>query len=182
MAKHFPPAMILPLMLLAAVPTAVAGWTYFYFQQSGALATAQSPQTSSADLKKLAKKGNLDVKLRVALNPNTPDDSLQRLSREPTLRYYLVFESEAPSQIIRAVAIDERSTIPMLVAAGGHKNATIDVLDALSGHSEAAVRRAVAGNPRVQQEILNRLANDETSQVARTAREMLDSRQPRSSP
>lgn len=176
--KRFKPVVILPLLLLGFIPVMVVSWTFFYSRQKDTLAAASDPDTDPQTLEKLARKGNLDVKLRVGLNPSTPEAAIERIAREPTLRYYLIFEDEAPAEVVRAVAMDAESKGPMLLAAAGHPHATVDVLDALSGHPDKRVRAAVARNPKVPQEILDRLAGDEKPMVRDAAKEMLSRRRP----
>lgn len=178
MAKRLSPVLILPMALFLFIPIMVVSWTYFYGQQKKALAAAQDPATSAEALEELGEDGNLDVKLQVALNPSTPNKTIEALAKDPTLRYYLIFEHDAPSPVVEAVAVDEKSKKPMLMAAARHHNASVAALDALSGHPDPEVRAEVARNPRVRQEILNRLAGDESEAVAHAARETLESRRP----
>ena len=177
-AKRLSPVVILPIALFLFIPIMAVSWIYFYGKQKKQLAQAKDPATSEEVLTELGEDGNLDVKLQVALNPSTPAKVLEELAEDPTLRYYLIFESDAPAQVIEAVAVDENSKKPMLMAAASHHHASVAALDALSGHPDPEVRVEVARNPRARQEILNRLAGDDVDAVAEAARAALDARRP----
>lgn len=168
--------LVIPLAMLIGIPVMVTGWLLFYQRQKATLARASSTATSPDELAKLGRRGNLDVKMRVALNPKTPPATVERIAEQPTLRYYLVFKPDAPPVVLRKIVEDHRSKKDALLAAAGHPHAPVDVLDALSGHPDPRVRAEVARNPRVRQEILNRLANDADPGVADAARSSLDAR------
>ena len=160
---------LLPALLLGMMPVASISWLYFFGKQQRDLQRAASPDTPVETLKKLARKGNLDVRVRVALNPAAPAEVRRRLAEEPTLRYYAVFQPTAPAEVITAIAEDPKSKRAALVAAARHPNASPMAALALSGHRDPAVRQAVASAPGASREVLCRLARDPDPTVAASA-------------
>jgi len=134
----------LPAIIFAFFPIVCGSWFYFYKKQSAELARASSQMTSPEVLAKLARKGNVDVRLRVLLNPHTPEKARAQLAAEPTLRFYAVHQPSAPPEVLKAIAEDPKSRRAELIAAALHPNAPPLVLEALSGHRDPAVRDAVA--------------------------------------
>ena len=136
-----------------------------------------------------------DIKMSVAINPSTPIDSLEKLSKSksrnirrqliknpnltPELKKYLekdhyldveIYESEHPeTSISRLKELSKHESENVLVGVMGNHNTPIDLtislIEKLSDSIDANIRRRVVQNKRVSINILNKLSRDKCKYV-----------------
>lgn len=116
-------------------------------------------------LEKLAKDESCRVRWTVALNPNTPVGALKRLAEDenPSVRRNVVCNAKLPENILGKLAKSDFDE-------GVRENATerigsLKILDELSSDESAAIRGAVARNPKAPKKVLARLAKDSSRSI-----------------
>jgi len=141
----------------------------------------------------LAKSQSGFVRAAVAANPETTADILESLAGDSfgDVRRAVACAENTPSSVVEAMAMDEDSEVRNAIALRrmpvewrqldddesikklAEPSAPPEVLEVLSHSGSWTIRQAVARNRSVEEEILNRLKDDDDSDVAAAARDGL---------
>ncbi|KAF3888683.1 MULTISPECIES: HEAT repeat domain-containing protein [Nostocales] len=131
------------------------------------LSTHQLQKISLEQLVEDAKSQDNEVRIRVAINPNTPIDLLEKLANDEDdyVRRAAVTNSNASVNILEKLGLDTNSDVREVVAY--HPHTPVTTLTQLAEDRGWHIRKAVASHPNAPASVLNKLAEDPTEEVKR---------------
>lgn len=124
---------------------------------------AINPNTPADTLAELANDEYKDVRTAVAENPNTPANVLRQLAddTETYVRYCVADNPNTPADALAELASDEGDRIwNVRIRVAENPNTPVDVLRQLANDENTYVRSFAAENPNMPADVLRQLAND----------------------
>ncbi len=124
------------------------------------------PEISSAILEILAEDSAPEVREEVAKHPNTPVESLRKLSRDrnAAIRNQILENSNTPSEVLieffKELFRSPETLRQLLDRDRNIWNFSEDLLAAIAQHPDCTIRRRVASHPNTSSETLAQLAKD----------------------